>query len=208
MLLHTYETRKWKHKWAMLLHHRKTRSGWKVYVEIFSYLSVITAVERSSGVRVCVRLCMLWLHMLRRHLCSDVLISNPPSTLFSVFILFSLLWPHLEDVIQNISRSRCFRGGQRMPSLNQSTGFFSVLMQLQLGGLFKTSHRWLIVSGYMLFILLRNGDEEMLRPPTSTWIWESQTVAANQRTLSNQINLRFQEPHEKVVHLQNISVDG
>lgn len=39
----------------MLLHHRKTRSGRKVYVEIFSYLAVITAVERSSGVcGVCV----------------------------------------------------------------------------------------------------------------------------------------------------------
>lgn len=194
----------------MLLHHRKTRSGWKVYVEIFSYLAVITAVERSSGVHVCmcVRLCMLWLHMLRHHLCSDVPISNPASILFSVFVLSYLLWPRLEHVIQYISRSCYFREEQRMPSLNQSTGFFSVIMQLQLGGLFKTSHRWLIVSGYMLFILLRNGDEEMLRPPTSTWIWESQTVAANQRTLSNQINLRFQEPHEKVVHLQNISVDG
>lgn len=33
----------------------------------------------------------------------------------------------------------------------------------------------------------------------------AQAAAAKQRALPNQINLRFHEPHEKGLHLQNIS---
>lgn len=72
VLLHTWKTRKWRHKWAMQFHHRKTRSGLKGYEELFSYKrgswAVITAVERSSSVCMCV--CVLCLHMVGHQLCS------------------------------------------------------------------------------------------------------------------------------------------
>lgn len=57
------------------------------------------------------------------------------------------------------------------------------------------------------FFLLRNRDEMTLRPPTWPGVRGRRTAATNQRALSNQINVRFHEPHETAPHLQSISQD-
>lgn len=57
------------------------------------------------------------------------------------------------------------------------------------------------------FFLLRNRDEMTLRPPTWPGVRGRRTAATNQRALSNQINVRFHEPHETASHLQSISQD-
>lgn len=119
------KTRKWKTQVSNALSppKKKTRSGWKVYEEIFSYKrslwAVISAVERSSS--VCLRGCACVytvsaygktsvLQTLQQsksitdaptvELGDDMTPCLHPATLFSTHNLFYLLSPWLQYVIQ------------------------------------------------------------------------------------------------------------
>lgn len=187
--------------------------------------AVITSVERSGSVcmcrHMCVWVCILCLHMVRHQLCSA---ANTPAEqiyhrcnnsqaapswwiiwhthsasilpyCFLHIICSSSSHLHFSVYLQYFSGWNCITGNNCESSSNSNaTKWFAKNI--------KTGTDCCRIC--VVYFILWNGHEKVLRPPTRTWIWGKQTAAAKQWGLSNQINLCFHEPHEKGLHLQNI----